>query len=192
LRLPWTAPVDIEATRDYADVLVRAGYLDDAAVVAEVSHAVRHDNGVKDPDYVAAEIVGSAVAELESEQRSWPPVTDYECLQRAFAEMRAAGVLVLEYVDDHWAATSELTARDDRGEAVRGIAWFTPSDVWHSVRHSMLELNLWHGDTANVAPGDELLDDMLALLKRHGLGAHFDEGRIEMAVRWQRRRAEAP
>ncbi len=52
----------------------------------------------------------------------------------------------------------------------------------------MLELNLWHGDTANVAPGDDLLGDVVAVLGRHGLAAHFDEGRLEVSMRWQRRR----
>jgi hypothetical protein len=51
----------------------------------------------------------------------------------------------------------------------------------------MLEVNVWHGSTANVAPGDSLLDDVVAVLARHGLRAHFDEGRVEVAAHWQRR-----
>ena len=51
----------------------------------------------------------------------------------------------------------------------------------------MLEVNVWHGSTANVAPGDALLDDVLAVLARHGLAAHFDEGRLEVSARWRRR-----
>ena len=43
----------------------------------------------------------------------------------------------------------------------------------------MLEINLWHGDTANVAPGEPLLDLVLGMLARHGIPAVFDEGRIE-------------
>jgi hypothetical protein len=51
----------------------------------------------------------------------------------------------------------------------------------------MLEVNLWHGDSANAAPGDVLLDDVLAAFDAQGLPARFDEGRIEVAARWQRR-----
>jgi hypothetical protein len=71
------------------------------------------------------------------------------------------------------------------------VAWFTAPDVWHAVDHGMLELNVWHGDSANVAPGDPLLDLVVDTLARHGLAAHFDEGRIEISASWHRR-AGAP
>jgi hypothetical protein len=46
---------------------------------------------------------------------------------------------------------------------------------------------VWHPDTANVAPGEPLLADVLTLLRERGLPAVFDEGRIEVTVNWQRR-----
>ena len=49
----------------------------------------------------------------------------------------------------------------------------------------MLEVNLWHGSTANAAPGDPLLDEALGVPEKHGLTARFDEGRIEVDARWQ-------
>ena len=67
--------------------------------------------------------------------------------------------------------------------------WFTPSDVWHAIDEGMLEVNLWHPTTANAAPGDELLDDVIVVLEKHGLESHFDEGRIEVTAFWQRRLA---
>jgi hypothetical protein len=51
----------------------------------------------------------------------------------------------------------------------------------------MLEVNLWHGSTANAAPGDQLLDQVIGIFTKHGLDAHFDEGRIEVTAHWQRR-----
>jgi hypothetical protein len=48
-------------------------------------------------------------------------------------------------------------------------------------------VNLWHASTANVAPGDGLLENVLASFASHDLDAHFDEGRIEVAAHWQRR-----
>jgi hypothetical protein len=68
-----------------------------------------------------------------------------------------------------------------------GVAWFTPTDVWHAIDAGMLEVNLWHGTTANAAPGDELLEQALSAFAEAGLAAHFDEGRIEVAAHWQRR-----
>ena len=174
--------------RDYARLLVRAGYGDAAALQAEVAEAARSDPGTADPEAVARELLAGALDQLRTEQGGWPAITDYDRFGAALEELTTRGVAVLGYVDDHWAAAAELESRDDRGERLTGIAWFTPPDVWHAVDHGMLELNLWHGDSANVAPGDELLADVLDVLARHGLQAHFDEGRIEVAVHWQRRR----
>ena len=174
--------------RDYARLLVRAGYGDAAELQAEVAAAVRSDHVTADPETVAGDLLAGALDQLRTEQDGWPAITDYDRFAAALEELATRGVAVLSYVDDHWAAAAELERRDDRGERVTGIAWFTPPDVWHAVDHGMLELNLWHGDSANVAPGDDLLDAVLAVLARHGLPAHFDEGRIEVAMHWQRRR----
>lgn len=176
-----------ERVRAYARVVVRAGLLDDAAVLDEVRVAAREDVG-RGADGLADDAVDAARRELGIEQESWPALTDLDRLDAAFDELSAHGVVVLPAVEDHWDAAAELTRRDERGERVAGVAWFTPADVWHAVEHAMLEVNLWHGDSANAAPGDDLLDEVLGVLSRHGLAAHFDEGRIEVAVRWQRRR----
>ncbi len=179
---------DAEQLADYARVLVRAGYLDVAAVEAELveSGAPGHDGAER--WNLAHHLVGQAADELAAEQPGWPRVTDFDKVQAAFAELSTRGIAVLEHVEDHWAAAAELERRDEAGERLPGIVWFTPPDVWHAVDHGMLELNLWHGDGANVAPGDGLLADVLAVLSAHGLGAGFDEGRIEVAASWQRRR----
>jgi len=173
---------------DYARVLVRAGYDDLAALEAEVATAARADRVAADPEGEAHQIVTAEWDALRAEQEEWPPVTDYDRFAAALDELATQGVVVLPYVDDHWAAAAELERRDELGERVNGIAWFTPPDVWHAVDHGMLELNLWHGDSANVAPGDDLLDEVLGVLARHGLTAQFDEGRIEVSMHWQRRR----
>ena len=101
------------------------------------------------------------------------------------------GVVVLPGVEDHWVVKEALDACAAAGSPARGIAWFTPPDVWHAVDEGMLEVNLWHGSTANAAPGDALLDDVLAVLAAHGLAAHFDEGRMEIGAHWQRRVGQA-
>ena len=180
-----------EELRDYARVLVRAGYASRDEVLADVSESARHDHRSPDPDQIARELVDGALAELRAEQAGWPQVTDYDRLVAAFAELRARGVVVLPHVDDHWAAAAELRRAREHGAAVAGVLWFTPPDVWHAVRHGMLELNLWHADSANVAPGDDLLATASEALTRQGLSAHFDEGRIEVAARWQRRSVAA-
>ena len=181
-------PAAPDQLRDYARLLVRAGYGDREVLEAEVAEAARCDHAASDPVAQARQVLTAALDRVRAEQVGWPAVTDFDRFAAALDELATRGVVVLPYVDDHWAAAAELERRDQRGERVAGIAWFTPPDVWHAVDHGMLELNLWHGDSANVAPGDDLLDDVIGVLARHGLAAHFDEGRIEIAMHWQRRR----
>jgi hypothetical protein len=180
----------LDRLRAFARVQVRSGYLSDRSVRDEVAEAAREDLA-RDADNAAAlagEAVDAEVTALVLEQESWPQTTDVDRLQAAFAELEADGVLVLVAVEDHWDATAALTRLDEEGASVPGVLFFTHTDVWHAVDHGMLELNLWHGDTANVAVGDDLLRLVLQTLGRHGLSATFDEGRIEATLTWQRRR----
>ncbi|HEX2893139.1 MAG TPA: hypothetical protein VHO29_03950 [Marmoricola sp.] len=128
--------------------------------------------------------IAEAQAAWRADAASWPEVTDHDRLQRAFASLEGRGIAVLQGVADHWEARDEL---DRRTPKPAGIAWFTQIDVWHAIDAGMLEVNLWHGTTANVAPGDVLLEQALAAFAEVGLDAHFDEGRIEVAAHWQYR-----
>ncbi len=185
----FSAPklTDAEALRGYARVLVRAGLSGPDAWVREVAVAARDDAGLDDPEGEARRLVAEARAALLAEESTWPERTDYDALQDALAGLEAEGVVVLQGVDDHWAAAAALREAAARGEAVRGVVWFTPSDVWHAVDHGMLELNAWHPDSANIADGDPLCTLVLEALDAQGLAAHFDEGRVEVRAFWHRR-----
>jgi hypothetical protein len=179
----------LERLRAFARVQVRSGFLPDATVRAEVAEAAREDlSRSDDAETLASQAVDAEIADLEREQAGWAETTDVDRLESAFTELEAQGLLVLRAAEDHWDATGALTRLDDAGDSVAGVLFFTHTDVWHAVDHGMLELNLWHGDTANVAVGDDLLRLVLQALERHGLPAVFDEGRIETTLTWQRRR----
>lgn len=174
--------------RVYAAVQVRGGYRSDAEVRADVREAVAFEVGEgAEAVALADEFVDAAAAELRAEAATWPQTTGFDRLRAAFADLETAGVAVLEAVDDHWAAQRFLDEREAAGTPPLGVAFFTHTDVWHAVEHKMLEINLWHGNGANVADSDELLTLVKGLLTAHGLPAAFDEGRIEVTVRWQRR-----
>lgn len=178
--------------RTFARCQVWSGYRTDAEVRADVYDAALAEE--RDPDraeVLTEELLAHARDDLDSASRGWPTPTAFDRLQHAFAELRAADVAVLEAVDDHWAANELLMQARADGRPPRGIAYFTHPDIWHAVEHGMLEINVWHGTTANVAPGDELLDLVLSVLSTHGVLAVFDEGRIEATVPWQRRPAGA-
>jgi hypothetical protein len=175
-----------EATRAWVADLVRSGLGSADEVRDEAVAAIAADH----PDLPAAATADAWIAEARAAWRAdaagWPSVTDHDRLTQAFGLLEERGIVVLQGVADHWVAREELERRTP-GPA--GVAWFTPTDVWHAIDAGMLEVNLWHASTANVAPGDALLDDALGAFAAAGLEAHYDEGRIEVAARWQRRPA---
>jgi hypothetical protein len=177
-----------EHVRDFTRSCVRSGLLPDEELYDEVVLAISTELPTTvSPADLARTWISEFRAELAAEEATWPAETDYDRLQAAFADLSASDVVVLQGCEDHWAAKAVLESRAAAGNPPRGVAWFTPSDVWHAIDEGMLEVNLWHATTANVAPGEALLDDVVAVLDRHGLPAHFDEGRVEVTAHWQRR-----
>ena len=175
--------------REFARACVRAGLLPYDELRGEVVEAITVElpDRSGEAEQLATAWVDEAREELRVDQESWPEATDYERLQTAFDELEMLDVVVLQGCEDHWAAKKVLDDRAAAGDPPRGIAWFTPPDIWHAVDEGMLEVNLWHGTTANVAPGDDLLDEVLGLLEKHGLAATFGEGRIEVSAHWHKR-----
>ncbi|MGC4938269.1 DUF6891 domain-containing protein [Kribbella sp. DT2] len=169
--------------RGLARVLVRSGYADRAAVTAALTEAVQEDAPAADAAVVVPELIAEAAADLKAEAESWPAETGPDRLDAVLGELEALGIVVVRYCADHHDARRALKAAN----APKGLVFFTDTDVWHAVDFGMLELKVWHPDTANVAPGEPLLDDVLALLAERDLPATFDEGRIEVTVDWRRR-----
>lgn len=169
--------------RGLARVLVRSGYADRAAVTAALTEAVQEDAPSADPAVLVPELIDEAVAALAADSADWPGETDPDRLDAVLADLESLGVVVVRYTSDHHAAREILQAADNP----KGLVFFTDTDVWHAVDFSMLELKVWHPDTANVAPGEPLLDDVLTLLHERDLPAAFDEGRIEVTIDWRRR-----
>ncbi len=182
-------PTAEQHVRDFARVGVRAGLLSTDELHAELVEAITTElpGRAAEADALASTWVDEAREQLRVDQESWPEATDHERLQSAFEEIELLDVVVLQGCEDHWAAKRLIDERRDNGDPPAGVAWFTPPDVWHAVDEGMLEVNLWHGTTANVTDGDELLDAVLGVLEKHGLAAHFDEGRIEVDAHWHKR-----
>jgi hypothetical protein len=178
-----------EHVREFTRSAVRSGLLSEQGLYDEVLLAITSElPSFEDPAAVARRWITEFRDELDRDAATWPATTDHDRLQAAFAELEAAGVVVLQGCEDHWAAKERL--QSGAADPARGIAWFTPPDVWHAIDEGMLEVNVWHADTANVAPGDALLDHVITVLADHGLEAHFDEGRVEVSASWQRRPEE--
>jgi len=175
---------DPQATRSWVADLVRSALCSEDVVRDQAVAAIESDH----PDLPAAETAAAWIAEAHrawhEDAATWPDVTDHDRLLEAFAALEQHGIVVLQGIADHWVARDELLRRTPKPA---GVAWFTPTDVWHAIDAGMLEVNLWHASTANAAPGDRLLDEAIEAFAAAGLDAHFDEGRIEVKARWQRR-----
>ena len=169
---------------DFARLVVRAGYLNRARVLAEVGNFVQaelDDNA--EADAVTERLVAEAEDELDRDQAGWPERTDNDRLGDVLTELTGRGFLVLEYCADHFDASAHLRAHP----GAVGIVFFTETDVWHAITESMLELKVWHADTSNVVSADPELAVVLESLRRNGLPAIFDEGRIEVTLTWRKR-----
>jgi Domain of unknown function (DUF6891) len=178
----------LDQLRNYARVQVWSGFRPLDEVRADVLDAVLDEVSDRaEAQRLTTEFVEVAEESLAVAMTTWPPVTEFDRLQAALTELEAAGIAVLQACEDHWAAQEMLQTLAAAGARPRGIAYFTHTDIWHAVDHGMLEINLWHGDSANVAPGDDLLADVQETLARNGIESLFDEGRIEVTVAWQRR-----
>lgn len=178
----------LDQLRTFAKVQVWSGFRTAAEVQSDVLEAVRDE--VDDPTEarrLTDEFISAAHASLSAAAAGWPEVTEYDRLQAALADLRAGDLVVLEAIDDHWTANDKLHELRAAGRQPRGIAYFTHTDIWHAVEHQMLELNVWHGTSANVAEDDDLLRFVTDTLAAHRIESHFDEGRIEISVAWQRR-----
>ncbi len=178
----------LDQLRSYARVQVWSGYQRPEDVRREVYDAVLVE--VKDADeaaYLTDRYLAEAHVALDQAAAGWPSPSAFDRLQAAFTELRSADVVVLEACEDHWVAHETLERAAAQGRRPRGIVYFAPVDVWHAVEHGMLELNVWHGTSANVAPGDDLLELVQQTLSRHEIESLFDEGRVEVSLAWQRR-----
>ncbi|MBA2561246.1 MAG: hypothetical protein H0V07_15445 [Propionibacteriales bacterium] len=180
----------LDQLRTYAKVQVWSGFRQLSEVRSDVYDAVVDE--VTDPaqaQRLTDDLVADARSALDSAAQAWPDVTAFDRLQDAFADIEAADIVVLQACEDHWSANELLQQRAAEGRTPWGIAYFTLTDVWHAIEHDMLELNLWHGSSANVTEGDDLLEFVQRSLADHAISSVFDEGRIEVSVAWERRPA---
>ena len=170
-------------TQSWLRSVVRSGLQTSAEIEADLRWVLREDLPYLDED-LAPRWMEEAYREWAHDAAHWPALTDYDRLQAAFDRLATQGLPVLVGCEDHWAATAAI--RDLAADA-EGLVWFTPMDVWHAVDEPMLEVNVWNRDAVNQREGSSLVVRAVMACGEQGLEAHFDEGRLEIAARWQRR-----
>ncbi|MGN6722801.1 MAG: DUF6891 domain-containing protein [Marmoricola sp.] len=172
-----------EQTRAWLRGVVRSGLFEDERVERELREVIGADLPHLDPE-IAPVWIARERADWSTDAATWPAVTDYDRVHAVFERLEGDGLPVLVGCEDHWAATARLAELPPSAD---GLVWFTPMDVWHAVDEPMLEVNVWDRAGVNQGKGAPLVSRCIAACAAEGLEAHFDEGRLEVAARWQRR-----
>lgn len=174
---------------------IRAGYVPDAEIadLAIVLLADECDEAVL--RFHADRLVAELLAVHRREQETWPPVTDCDRLDRAFAELEAAGIVSRQnFSCCGTCGAAEIDMEMDEaassGRQVRGYAFFHEQDTAAAMECGRLFLSygaIEEGENAAVAVGHEVA----AALRRNGLRVDWDgrwEHRIAVPIDWKRRR----
>jgi hypothetical protein len=189
-------PQDLDDLREFIRVQVAAGFspvpdlVDEAVdVFADTTLAPA---ALRE---AATSLAVTTVAAHIAEQATWPPTTDCDRLEAAFAALDANGIVARQHFSCcGTCGATEIHDEMDRvakdGHPVRGYTFFHVQDTEHAVDGDGLFLSYGsvdHDKEAAVAIGHEVV----AALREQGLeptwnGRHAN--RIGLPIVWQRRR----
>lgn len=174
---------------------VAAGYLDPADIAAfgVDSFADQVDPAVL--RHHVRRFLGEILEDYRIEQCGWPAVTDCDRLDAAFAALEREGVVCRQNFSccgtcgaaEIW---DEMAGAEERGQAVRGYAFFHMQDTEAAVEGDGLYLSygaVEPGADAAEAVGRAVVD----ALEAKGLDPIWDgewTHRIFVPLRWRRRR----
>lgn len=142
----------------------------------------------------AARYTREAVAERRAEQAAWPPVTDNDRLDAAFAALEREGVVCRQHFSccgtcgaaEIW---DEIAATAEAGAPAIGYAFFHMQDTEMAVEGEGLYLS--YGAVAEGAEATEAIGRaVVAALEAKGLTTVWDghwSRRIFVPLDWQRR-----
>ncbi len=174
---------------------VEAGYEGQDEVIATVVANWRHEGAAGEMEAAVRRAADELLAEHSLEQAAWPEVTDCDRLDAAFAELEARGILARQnYGQTLTSGCAAIRAEVERERAkrrVRGFVFFHEQDTEVAVRCDGPVL-AW-GAVADEDPaGRGLAEEIMAVLRRHGLGCSWS-GRADCRIsidgmRWRRRR----
>jgi hypothetical protein len=137
---------DERTAREYIERYVRYGFYRPAEVEEIVGEDVL---GGELPRKRVRELVKAEVARQEAEQESWPEVTDCDRLDRAFAALRAEGILPVHNAgmtpSEGIAEMSEqYHAAGGQKSGIVGYCFYHRQDMEYALKHH--KLGLAYGD----------------------------------------------
>lgn len=185
--------------RSYIRRDVTSGFYDRAQILQNAQDAFE---GELDPSTLrkeAAVAVDQALAEHLADQSNWPPITDCDRLDAAFADLEAEGIVARQNFSccgncgssEIW---DEAKVLEEAGKSIAGYAFYHMQDTESAAGGDGLYLNYGaaeDGDDASVEIGHRIVRQ----LERHGLKTRWNgdiRQRIGLSLDWKRRRQEVP
>ncbi len=157
-----------------------------------------------------------AIKKHMEEQATWPAVTDFDRLDRAFAELEQHGIMCRQDYHSGWTAghasmLKELLSESKKGREIRGYCFHSERDTDVVLKHGLLLLAFGPKPAAEEIPDtseENRLEassrssaseqaaiavglEIVGALQRHGLNAHWSgslDERIQIQMDWKRRR----
>lgn len=187
----------LDTLRQIIGTGVRAGFTPPDELVEDAIEAAGDEAPDLSDEFLktqGAAILAEAVAELREAQKSWPVVTDFDRLQRAFDRLEQAGIVCRHNFSCCGTCASgeiwdEIRGEQDAGRTIRGAAHYNVQDTEGAVEYGGLYFSY-----ASVAEGKaaliEIGHEIVAAMKHEGLAADWngDTGkRVHIEMDWKRR-----
>ncbi len=143
----------------------------------------------------AEQLTREAIQTHLREQANWPPQTDCDRLDAAFAELERAGIVARQDFSCCGNCASgeiwgEVETANRRGQCVRGFTYYHMQDTEAAVEGHGVYLGygaVQEGEAAAL----EIAREIVATVQRHGLTVEWDgtwKKRILVRLDWKRRR----
>ena len=143
-------------------------------------------------------LAAQVLAELRSEQASWPAVTDCDRLDAAFAALESRGIVARQNFTccqscGHGEIYDEVEGARGAGRAVRGYAFYHQQDTESAIHYG--ELYLAYGSTDESLSTADVGERVADALREQGLSVDWDgsdRSRIRVSLDWKRRASVVP
>lgn len=142
---------------------------------------------------LARSILDTEISNLKSEQLDWPTVTDNDCLDAAFTELKKAGYYIGSAVEDpsYEISLVRSAAKSEKANRIKnlGYIFFTCENAEDAI--SGLPIEFWYGSIKKKPSAAEHLQiahDLNSALQEQGLRTSWDgekKSQVKLNIDWK-------
>lgn len=185
----------LEEIHYYADHDIAAGFLPLEEIEISITEILSDQYQFSGLESLVRQEVRKKLAQQLKRQESWPPETDCDRLDQAFAELEAEGIVCRQdFSDCGTCGSAEIWEEIDKAESanksVQGYVFYHMQDTESAVNGSGLYLN--YGATKEgEKEALKVANQVVEKLEEKGFDVDWDgtwEKRIGFSIDWKRRR----